>query len=95
MLTEETLEDLKQRHKVWMEEGIVTRIEFLTAVAYHWKDIVDTLEKGMAALDTLHKIEDEEGKVCPDYETCRHPACASSYNSWMLANEALAGIPVA
>lgn len=37
----------------------------------------------------LEKIRDEEGKVCIDFDTCKHTACRSSYGAWHLANVTL------
>jgi len=40
-------------------------------------------------MDALKKIRTTQGKVCSSYEICTHEACASSYNSWAIADEAL------
>ena len=41
------------------------------------------------AADALKKIKNEQGKVCCEFEFCHHTACASSTNSWMIAEKAL------
>ena len=37
----------------------------------------------------LERIRQDYGQVCEEFETCHHPACASSYASWETANAAL------
>lgn len=49
------------------------------------------VEQLRAALELVH----EEGRVCPEYETCDHAACQSSYTSWAIADEALKTLEVA
>lgn len=41
------------------------------------------------AVKALKKILDNEGKVCQEFEICKHVACQSSCSSWMIAHEAL------
>jgi hypothetical protein len=40
-------------------------------------------------LAALKKIVTTQGKVCDDFEVCRHKACTSSYCSWEIASRAL------
>ena len=59
--------------------------------------LVEKLQSDLAASraeaeklrETLQEIRDKKGKVCAEYETCEHPACASSYESWALAHRVL------
>jgi len=37
----------------------------------------------------LREIKDKQGKVCSEFELCRHVACQSSVTSWMIADQAL------
>lgn len=37
----------------------------------------------------LEEIRTNYGKVCQEFELCEHPACASSYGAWAVADEAL------
>lgn len=39
----------------------------------------------------LQRIKDNEGKVCAEFELCRHVACQSSVAAWMIADATLAG----
>ena len=39
--------------------------------------------------EALAKIKSEQGRVCPEFETCKHAACKSSYDSWVIADRAL------
>lgn len=39
----------------------------------------------------LERIRRDYGKVCPEFETCDHPACASSVGAWFEADRALKG----
>jgi hypothetical protein len=41
------------------------------------------LQQARAALKS---IRDNYGQVCPEYETCTHPWCASSYGAWATAD---------
>lgn len=47
------------------------------------------------AIEALKTIKEEYGQVCENYETCRHPACASSYGAWAVADIALHKIKAA
>jgi hypothetical protein len=38
----------------------------------------------------LKQIKEEGGKVCAEFEVCRHVACQSSVAAWMIADAALA-----
>ena len=42
-------------------------------------------------LAALERIRDECGRVCDDFESCRHRACQSSYQAWSIADAALRG----
>ena len=37
----------------------------------------------------LEEIVREQGKVCSEFELCRHESCRSSCSSWFIADEAL------
>lgn len=37
----------------------------------------------------LQEIKDTQGKVCDEFELCKHRACTSSYSSWAIAADAL------
>ncbi len=39
----------------------------------------------------LQFIKDNYGQVCPEFELCTHPWCASSVGAWMEADKALSG----
>jgi len=39
--------------------------------------------------DALLEITREQGKVCRNFEICRHEACRSSYTAWAIADKAL------
>jgi hypothetical protein len=43
----------------------------------------------MAALSS---IDEHEGKVCLNFESCNHKGCNSSYAAWSIANEAVKDI---
>jgi len=38
------------------------------------------------------EIHMNEGKVCPEFETCKHPACSSNHRVWEMADAALQGM---
>jgi hypothetical protein len=38
------------------------------------------------------EIHMNEGKVCPGFETCKHPACSSNHRVWEMADAALQGM---
>jgi len=38
----------------------------------------------------LEEIKEKEGRVCEEFELCRHVACASSYAAWQIADAAFA-----
>lgn len=40
----------------------------------------------------LLAIHMHQGKVCPEYETCRHVACKSNHETWELVDAALQGM---
>lgn len=52
---------------------------------------MDEVERLKQFLLEMHM---NEGKVCEDYETCRHRACASSHRMWELADSALQGMTI-
>ena len=39
--------------------------------------------------DALREIKTEQGRVCGEFEFCRHDACQSSYSAWAIADAAL------
>lgn len=39
--------------------------------------------------EALEEIKHSYGKVCEGFELCTHPACASSYGAWAVADAAL------
>ena len=41
------------------------------------------------AKHALQNIKDEEGKVCAEFEICKHVSCTSSCSSWFIAEKAL------
>lgn len=41
------------------------------------------------AITALQTINDNYGKVCPEFEICTHQSCNSSSGAWLIANEAL------
>ena len=43
-------------------------------------------------VEALRGIKANEGKVCEEFELCKHIACQSSYASWAIADEALASL---
>ena len=46
------------------------------------------------AVGALANIRDNQGKVCPEFETCNHPGCISSHSSLCIADGTLASIKV-
>jgi hypothetical protein len=44
------------------------------------------------AVKALKEIKNEQGKVCVDFELCKHISCTSSCASWMIADKALQDI---
>lgn len=46
-------------------------------------------EKLGRAVKALENIVERDGRVCEEFELCKHPACQSSVASWLEANEAL------
>ncbi len=43
-------------------------------------------------LEFLLAMHMDEGKVCPEFETCRHPACRSNQVMWEMADAAIQGM---
>lgn len=39
--------------------------------------------------NALQEIVRDQGRVCEEFETCKHDACRSSYTSWQIAATAL------
>ena len=37
----------------------------------------------------LEEIKRDQGRVCENYELCRHISCSSSYSAWAIADKAL------
>ena len=37
----------------------------------------------------LEEIKRDQGRVCDNYELCRHTSCSSSYSAWAIADKAL------
>ena len=37
----------------------------------------------------LRTIKNNYGKVCKDFELCKHESCESSYSAWSIADQAL------
>lgn len=54
--------------------------------------LADALERQQGVVEALRQIKAHEGKVCPQYETCQHESCASSYAAWVIADMALAAL---
>ncbi len=50
------------------------------------------LEMLIIAIEALSTIKHREGRVCMNFEECKHEACQSSYNSWAIADKALKDI---
>ena len=42
----------------------------------------------------LQKIKRDEGRVCDDFELCKHQSCASSYGAWAIADKCLASLEI-
>lgn len=40
-------------------------------------------------ITALEGVAHHEGKVCVNFDTCKHKGCNSSYASWSIADEAL------
>ena len=53
---------------------------------------INLLDKFIIALTALCEIKYSEGRVCEEFETCKHTSCQSSYNSWAIADKALRDI---
>jgi hypothetical protein len=49
-------------------------------------------EKLDIAVKALKEIKNDHGKVCIDFEFCKHISCTSSVASWMIADKALKDI---
>lgn len=58
-----------------------------------YADLVQAEADVRAELDRLRaalvEIVETEGQVCGEYDRCSHPACASSYAAWAIADRAL------
>ena len=62
--------------------------EFLEQVTNELKQLRAEKER---LLKALKEIRDNQGKVCKEYEICKHESCRSSYTSWAIASKALEG----
>ena len=49
----------------------------------------ELLAENARMLAALQNIRDHEGKVCGEFEVCRHRGCNSSYAAWDIADQAL------
>ena len=49
-------------------------------------------DKLAIAVKALEEIKNTQGKVCEEFEICKHIACQSSCGSWMIADKALKDI---
>jgi len=63
------------------------------------QDFLEAANEGLRAEvvlleGALQEIKREQGKVCVNFELCRHEGCRSSYASWAIADAALAERPV-
>ncbi len=73
-------------------------IERLEAERDEWKesnrlsaaDAVANANERDRLRKALRKIRADSGSVCDQYEICEHRSCASSYNAWAIADQALA-----
>jgi hypothetical protein len=55
-----------------------------------WRADVKRLSEEVQRLRAaLQQIKEEGGKVCAEFEVCRHVACQSSVAAWMIADAAL------
>lgn len=88
--------EIRERARQWREgEVLLTTFTSLGVLA----DWASRLERAVQRLDAERVLVGRyrsaleaitgEGKVCAEYETCAHAACASSYTSWSLADRAL------
>lgn len=54
------------------------------------REVIGELKARVTALETaLGVIHSNEGRVCGEYGLCTHISCASSHNSWAIADKAL------
>lgn len=53
---------------------------------------IDYREKLRIAVKALREIRDAQGRVCSNFELCKHVACQSSYSSWVISDKALGEI---
>ena len=75
---DEILEYEKQNTHEWA----ATADRFCSQVMEH--------EQTIATLtNSLQEIVRDQGRVCEEFETCKHEACRSSYTSWQIAKSAL------
>ena len=70
-----------------ISEGEKKRLQDDIANALQGK--LDEMARIRELEDALREIKDTQGKVCENYELCQHISCASSYNSWAIADKAL------
>lgn len=50
------------------------------------------MDKLEVAIRALREIRDHQGRVCSNFELCKHVSCTSSYISWSIAEKALRNI---
>jgi len=50
---------------------------------------MEETEKLRIAVDALKEIMRDQGKVCAEFELCKHVACTSSVASYFIAEKAL------
>lgn len=53
---------------------------------------IDYREKLRIAVKALREIRDTQGRVCLEFELCKHTSCQSSYSSWVISDKALGEI---
>lgn len=67
----------------------------LSDKAPHYMDCIDRerklTEENQRLREALEEIVDKEGKVCEQFELCKHESCRSSCSSWFIAKQALEG----
>jgi len=56
------------------------------------KQSIDYREKLRIAVKALREIRDTQGRVCSNFELCKHTSCQSSYSSWVISDKALGEI---
>jgi hypothetical protein len=51
--------------------------------------VIDLIWEHGKMTAALESISNHEGKVCVNFDTCKHKGCNSSYASWSIADETL------